>query len=66
MMMTAINYYTVRILKGETRDALVQIAREETVKQVLDIAGHILQFYDWMDGEVDTPPPVGAYKTFSS
>ena len=66
MMMTAINYYTARILKGETRDVLVQIAREETVKQILDIADHILQFYDWMDGEVDTPPSVGAYRDLSS
>ena len=66
MMITAINYYTIRIQEGETRDALVEIAREETVQQIHRIAEFSLWFYNWMDGKVDTPPPVGAYKDFSS
>jgi hypothetical protein len=66
MMMTAINFFTVRVPKGEKRSAVSEIGRQETADQITKIASFILWFYDYMDGVVDTPPPVGAYKDIAS
>ncbi|MEK9751709.1 MAG: hypothetical protein VW338_00655, partial [Rhodospirillaceae bacterium] len=62
MMMTAINYFAVRVPKGEKRTALSRIGREEIAEQIEKVASFILWFYDYMDKVVDNPPPVGAYK----
>jgi len=62
MMMTAINYFAVRVPKGETRKKLADIAREEMADQIVKVADFILWFYDYMEGKVAKPPPVGAYK----
>ena len=64
MMMIAINYYTVRVLKGKKRDALIEIGRQETIKHILKVSDFILTFYDWIDGKVEKPPPVGAYRNW--
>jgi len=62
MMMTAINYFAVRVPKGDAHTALAEIARQEMAEQVGKVAEFILWFYDYMEGKVDKPPPVGAYK----
>ena len=65
MMMIAIYYYTLRVPKGKKRDALIEIGRQETVEHIKKIADFILTFYNWIDGSVEKPPPVGAYRNWS-
>ena len=62
MMMIAINYYTMRVHRGDARKVLIEIGRQETIEHIKKIANYILTFYDWIDGKVERPPPVGDYR----
>ena len=61
-LMTAVNYYFIRVPRGEARKALAEVGRQETAQHIITVASFILWFYDYIEGKIDKPPPVGAYK----
>ena len=66
LMMISIHYFSIRTAPGEKREVVTEIGRQETAQQIIKVASYILWFYDYLEGKIDIPPPVGAYKDIAN